>query len=136
MRLVFAYDGDDVTLVHQSAVDLPPETPSDLTDPVANEHVEVRSTTNEVLGRVAVFPAMSGQHEVFPEDHSSPIVRTELPRAQGAFTVIVPVPDEAERVSVVRVRQGSSPPTPRADAALVAGPVDELGTFRLERGPR
>lgn len=140
VRLVFAYEGDAVRLLAQVPVYLPPDPPPDPAAP-PGEHVEVRTANDDVLGRVAVHPQMSGTHEVFPEDPRDPIVRTELPEPRGAFTVVVAAPEEADRVAVVRSAAPPTAPPGPPPAGPQPGPaappaMQELGTFPLDRGPR
>jgi len=135
VRLIFEYEGDQVRLVHQQLVDIS-ISDSDLPqEQLPGHHVEVRGVDEQLLGSVPIRSAMTPSMEVFPENPADPIIRTELPQAQGAFTVVVPAPPSAHHVTVVRI---AAPPselstgaTPLADAAA---DVVELGSFPLDGG--
>ncbi len=137
VRLIFEYKDDNFRLMSQTPVDIAPTVALGPTETIPGEYVEVRTQTGETVGRVKVHPPITSSIEVFPEDHSEPIVRTDLPQVQGAFTVVVAVPPRADHVVVLRL-QSSAPAAPGgvpSEASLTA-PIErvELGTFRL--GPR
>ncbi|MDX3538133.1 hypothetical protein PV721_28045 [Streptomyces sp. MB09-01] len=123
VRLIFEYEGDAVRLVSQQPVD------TVVTDFAPGGEagsvryvVETRDDHGQRLGRVPARGAFLESVEVFPEDHTEPIVRVDV-HPRGAFTVVVPAPAEAAEVAVVRV-------APSGREALQD--VD-LGTFPLER---
>ena len=131
IRLIFEYDGDNVTLVSQHPVDM--AVPGfNLRQPLQPGHyVEVRNAAGEALSSVPVRGAFTGSAEVFPENPAEPIVRVDVPRPRGAFDVVVSAPEGAERVAVLRVR-----PTPESLArgtAPAAPQPEELATFPLDR---
>lgn len=135
VRLIFEYDGDQVRLVHQQPVDVA-VSGFDLTrKQLPGHHVEVREADEKVLSRVPIRSAMTSSTEVFPENPADPIVRVELPRMQGAFTVVVPAPPSAHHVTVVRIVARRGGPSIRADRPA-EGAVDtvELGSFLLNGG--
>jgi hypothetical protein len=76
---------------------------------------------------------------VFPEKAGEPIVRVDVPRPRGAFTVVVPAPAEARGVAVVRVApakpDAARPPGAATTRVTGAAEVEDLATFplRLER---
>jgi hypothetical protein len=136
VRLIFEYDGDDLRLVSQTRVDVA-VTGFDLApEPHAGRYLEVRSASDERLGRVPVRGAFSSSAEVFPEQPGEPITRVDVAQPRGAFTVVVPAPAAAVRVSLVEI----TPPAPEAalPAALGTSPVAgeaqivELASFDLE----
>jgi hypothetical protein len=136
VRLIFEYEGDQVRLLQQQRVDvavpgfdLPSETRP-------GHYVEIRSAANDTLARVPIRGAFVGGAEVFPEQHDQPITRVDTGEQKGAFTVVVPAPEAADHVSVVRV---SSPhPDAPTVAARATSPVTgasqvvELASFPLE----
>jgi hypothetical protein len=132
VRLIFEYEGDQVRLVAQQPVDVA-VTGSDLTrEQVPGHYVEVRGEDDATLSRLRVPTAMSASAEVFPAEPGQPIVRTDLPEARGAFTVVVPAPAEADHVSVVRITPGA---TGLAATGFTAREgVVELATFPLVVG--
>jgi hypothetical protein len=123
MRLIFEYEGDSVRLVFQQPVDMVISG----FDTVAgtgsgNYVVETRDDRGQRLDRVPARGAFLESAEVFPENHTQPIIRVDV-EARGAFTVIVPASAEATQVAVVRV----APPGGEALQDV------DLATFRLER---
>ncbi|MFH8927290.1 hypothetical protein ACH4D4_09585 [Streptomyces pristinaespiralis] len=123
IRLIFEYEGDSVRLVFQQPVD----TVISGFDTVAgtgsgNYVVETRDDRGQRLDRVPARGAFLESAEVFPENHTQPIIRVDV-EARGAFTVIVPASAEATQVAVVRV----APPGGEALQDV------DLATFRLER---
>jgi hypothetical protein len=124
IRLIFEYEADRVRLVQRTPVDvdlpaLPPTTGGD-----GGVFVEVRDAGGRTLARVPAPHAMSSSLETFPERHDQPITRTDLPRATGAFTVVVPMSATADHVTLVRV--GTSP-----DARSGQLRVTDLVSFSL-----
>jgi hypothetical protein len=121
LRLIFAYDGDDVQLVAQHRVDVVVTGAEMPLHQVPGEAVEVRDAEGAVLGRVPIQPGLTASLEVFPENHDDPITRTDLPQSQGSFTVVVPLDPTADHVTVVRVAaepraSSSGPAVPSAPA--------------------
>jgi hypothetical protein len=103
IRLIFEYEGDQVRLVSQQPVDVA-VTGFDLSPERRPGHfVEVRGSADETLSRVRVPTELTASAEVFPERPGEPIVRVDLPEARGAFTVVVPAPEAASHVSLVRI---------------------------------
>jgi hypothetical protein len=101
MRLIFEYDGDDVRLVMQQPVDLPPTVA-----PAAQQtghFVEMRDAAGRTLTRVAAHGAFPDSVEVFPEQHGDPITRLPVARPRGAFTIIVPALQATDHVRLVQV---------------------------------
>ena len=128
-RLIFEYDGDLVRLVQQ----MPVEVASANLHTAGNEDVgvfvDVRDATNRTLARVPARHALSTSMEVFPERHDEPITRTDVPQRKGAFTVIVPTPDETTHATLVTV---AAPKTTALAGARAAAPdVVDLVSFPL-----
>jgi hypothetical protein len=132
VRLIFEYDGDQVSLVSQQPVDM--AVPSfAIGQQQPGVYVHARDATGATLAAVPAPQAFSSSLEVFPERAGEPIVRLDMPRPHGAFTVVVPASDAARQIAVVRVSGAISPPPgARAD---VAGPPPvtetELASFPL-----
>jgi hypothetical protein len=132
VRLIFEYEGDTVRLVSQQPVDVV-ISGFDAGDTAnAGHFVETRRDDGTRLARVAARGAFASSAEVFPEDHSEPIVRVEAP-SRGAFTVVVPAAAEAAAVAVVRAAAGGAQAPGGPGLAPGAGDVD-LGVFPLEGG--
>ena len=132
VRLIFEYEGDDIRLVHQERVDMAVsgfDTPREY---MPGKHVEVRRADELVISRVPVRADLSASVEVFPESPDEPISRVDLPEAKGVFTVVVPVTELADHVSLIQI---PPPPAERAKAgAPPRAPEEptELARFALE----
>ncbi|MET9089526.1 hypothetical protein ABZX77_48025 [Streptomyces sp. NPDC004237] len=136
VRLIFEYEGDSVTLVSQQPVDAVISGFDAHPEVRPGNFVETRDEKGQRLARVPARGAFRESAEVFPEDHSQPITRVDV-EARGAFTVLLPAPDEAVQVAVVR----AAPAAP--DARLAPGGATspppgvtedvDLATFQLER---
>ncbi|MGZ4618155.1 MAG: hypothetical protein ACXV3F_05400 [Frankiaceae bacterium] len=136
MRLIFEYDGDDVRLVSQQRVDVVVTGFDIASGPQPGNYVEMRSDVGEALARVPVREAFTGSAEVFPERPGEQITRVDVERPHGAFTVVLPAPEGAKRIAVVRVPP-TPPSVPRVDAGATSPfpgepEVRELATFPLE----
>lgn len=115
LRLIFEYDGDTVSLLHQLPVDMAVtgfETPQD-TRP--GRFAEVRDAHDVSLARVQIH-GDTGTAEVFPETAGEPIMRVALEKPHGAFTVVVPAPAAAARVALLDVEAQAGSRDPNAPA--------------------
>jgi hypothetical protein len=120
IRLIFEVDGDEIRLIQQQPVDVA-ITGFDLPlEQGAGDFVEVRADDGRMISRVPLRAGMSSSVEVFPEDHSEPITRADLPGPR-AFTVVVPAPPAADHVAVVR------------DSGRGVDALGVTATFPLER---
>jgi hypothetical protein len=146
-RLIFEYDGDEVRLVSQQPVDMA-VTGADLAQEyTAGTFVDARDAANRTLVRVHARGMSDGTAEVFPEKPGEPILRVKLDRPRGAFTVVLPAPQAAARVAVVRVQPVAAAPAAtarqpgeadtaaRGPAAAPALQTTELASFALQRKP-
>jgi hypothetical protein len=136
IRLIFEYEGEKVRLVSQTPVDLA-ITGFDVTRTErSGYYVDTRDTGGRTLARVPARGAFSGSAEVFPEQAGEPITRVDVPTARGAFTVVVPAPEGADHVSIVRVAPvppETARPGGRATTVAEGGPeVTELAKFPLQ----
>jgi len=129
VRLIFEYEGEQVRLVTQKSVEMI-ITSIDITQrPQPGYYVDTRNATNETLARVPVDNAFETSFEVFPEQHDEPIIRMDVAKPQGAFTVIVPVSDSAVRVVLT---QAADDGTSDSSSAAFANEVNDLASFSLE----
>jgi hypothetical protein len=138
VRLIFEYDGDNVRLISQQPVDMV-VTGADLSQVhAAGTFVDARDAADRTLARVHAHGVSDGSMEVFPEKHGDPIERVKTDRPQGAFTVVLPAPQAAARVAVVRVKASDVAPAARAASAADATPTlqtTDLASFPLQRKP-
>lgn len=129
-RLIFEYDGDQVRLVQQMPVEIASATLHLASGEELGIFVDVRDATNRTLARVPARDAFSTSLEVFPERHDQPITRTDVPRAKGAFTVVVPTPKETTHATLVNVAAPGAQATV-AGAPAAAPDVVDLVSFPL-----
>ncbi|WP_208786587.1 hypothetical protein [[Micrococcus luteus] ATCC 49442] len=130
VRLIFEYDGDDVILISQQDVDVATTRLGILREPPLGNYVEVRAADGGALSRVAIGEVFSTSVEVFPEHAGEAIVRLDVDKPRGAFTVVVPTAEEATQVAVLGVRavRGAE-----AKAGAERPAPEELGVFPLMR---
>ena len=129
MRLIFEYDGDEVRLVMQQPVDAL-VTGFDITRTQREGYyVDTRDASGGILARVPARGAFQSSVEVFPERPGEPITRTDCERPRGAFTVIVPVPQNADHVQDSAGHAGAA----RCDAAQRSRPQASPGSSRGAR---
>jgi hypothetical protein len=136
--MIFEYDGEDLRLVSQQRVDVVVTGYEFENAPREGVMAEVRTAEGDVLSRVPVPQAAERSVEVFPETPDERIVRVDAPTVSRAFTVVVPAPEAAAAVSVIRVGEPTAnsvaPPPDQGGRALAPGTESvELGTFELER---
>lgn len=139
VRLIFEYDGDQVRLVSQQRVDMAITGADIALVETAGFYVDSRDAAGKTLARVPAPTAFARSLEVFPERAGEPIVRVDVPRPKGAFTVVVPAPRDADHVTVVEVspgRPGVVGPSSRGttDVAGTAQATD-IATFELTPTP-
>jgi hypothetical protein len=132
VRLIFEYEGDRVRLVSEQPVDVA-VTGFDLpqsTDP--GYYVEARTTDNRTMARVPARGAFAGSMEVFPEKPGDPITRIDAAQPRGAFTVVVPAPEPASQVTLVRLQRPAEGAA--RGTALPSAEVVDLVSFPLTAG--
>jgi len=129
-RLIFEFDGDQVRLVQQVPVEVASANLDMAGQGDLGTFVDVRDATDRTLARVPAPNTLSTSVEVFPERHDQPITRTEVPRAKGAFTVVVPTPKGATHATLVTVAAPQAP-AGVAGASPAAPEVVDLVSFAL-----
>lgn len=121
LRLTYHYDGDAIRLTSQDRVDVVvPFAEASL----AAHFVDVQSTDGTELARVPVRADLTGTIEVFGLP-GEPIIRVPNPNPNGAFSVIVPLPQNAARVLLKRLDAPSTTSTSSGanNAVLRAEPI-------------
>lgn len=136
VRLIFEYEGDQARLVSQQPVDMVITGIDVIQELQPGYYVETRDATNQTLARVSARNAFETSVEVFPEQHDEPIIRMDMAKPRGAFTVVVPVPDRANHVTLMQITLGRpevSLPGGFATSLAPASPeVKDLASFPLE----
>lgn len=130
VRLIFEYDGDNVVLISQQDVDIASTGISALREPPPGNYIEVRAADGGALSRVPIGEVFSTSVEVFPEHAGEAIVRLDVEKPRGAFTVVVPATEEATHVAVLGVRAARGA---EAKAGAERSAPEELGVFPLMR---
>jgi hypothetical protein len=136
MRLIFEYEGQQVRLVSQQPVDVAITGFDIARAQHPGYYIDTRDADGRTLSRVPARDAFSGSTEVFPEQPGEPITRVDVAIPRGAFTVVVPVPEGADHVTVVHLAPATPEaplPSSRATSAVPGSPeVIELGSFPLQ----
>ena len=111
VRLIFTYDGDDVTLVSRQRVQMIVPPHDELEKPEEHQGVwaEVRASDGSVLHRSVLHQPIRRDAEVFSDDPEQSMSRVPVERPQGAFTLVVPDLGEADYLVLM-----ASPPAARA----------------------
>jgi hypothetical protein len=107
VRLIFEYEGETVRLISQQSVEM---VVSDIDTSIVDRpahFIDLRDASNKTLARVAARGAFATSAEVFPEKSGDPITRVDIAVPKGAFTVVVPVTDNADHVTLVKVAPGA-----------------------------
>ncbi len=127
VRLIFEYEGDQVRLVSQQPLATAKPVHDFALSDTPGYFVDTRDLAGQTLARIPAPNAFASDMEVFPEDHSEPIVRVPVEQPRGAFTVVIDAPQQATHVSVVRVE-----PAAGKEAFGPAGMMTtDLATFAL-----
>jgi hypothetical protein len=136
MRLIFEYEGQQVRLVSQQPVDIAITGFDIARAQRPGYYIDTRDATGRTLSRVPARDAFSGSTEVFPEQPGEPITRVDVATPRGAFTVVVPVAEGADHVTVVHVTPAAPEaplPSSPATSAMPGSPeVTELASFPLQ----
>jgi len=125
VRLIFEYEGDTVRLISQQPVQMAVTTPDTTGIDHPGYYVDVRNSAGRALARVPAHAAFAASAEVFPERPGEPITRVDVPNPKGAFTVVVPVTDEAS----LKIA-GPSRTRPFGDAAISSFSFSSEATMR------
>ena len=135
MRLIFEYDGDNVRLVSQQPVDVAITGFDIARAQRPGWYIDTRDAAGRALARVPARDAFPSGAEVFPEQPGEPITRIAGAKPKGAFTVVVPVPEGADHVALVRVspaQPDATLPLSRATSPVEGGSeVKEIARFPL-----
>lgn len=134
IRLIFEYDGDDVRLVSEQAVQMivPDQEPRlDASARAAGVYVDARDAANATIASVRAPDVSAASVEVFPEKPGDPFTRVAVARPKGAFTVVVPAPEAVTQVTVLRVAAAGAAEDVAVAPADRRARVVDLATFAL-----
>jgi hypothetical protein len=134
MRLIFEYEGETVRLVMQQPVDALITSFDVARAQPRGYYVDIQDASSRTLARVPAHGAFQNSAEVFPEQPGEPITRVDIAQPRGAFTVIVPVPPDANHVTVVHVTL-AQPDTALPAARTTSAPEGALQEREIARFP-
>jgi hypothetical protein len=103
VRLVFSYDGDNVTPVSQQSVEmtLPPSDPVEGAEGQKGFWYELRDAQDRTLYRKVMHHPMRDDVEVFSNDPAQHnVTRHTVPNRKGVFVVLVPDTTEGHTVTL------------------------------------
>jgi hypothetical protein len=111
VRLIFAYDGDDLRLVSRQQVDMvtPPANLPGGAGMAAGAWAEVRDMQGQVLERQAVPDFLRADVEVFGPDPTPSVSRAPVERPSGAFAVLLPDVPGADHVALMVAPEPTGP---------------------------
>jgi hypothetical protein len=136
VRLIFEYEGNQLRLVTQQPVEMVITGPDITQVERPGYYVDTRDVAGQTLSRVMARNAFATSAEVFPERAGEPIIRVDVAEPRGAFTIVVPAPENADHVTVVQVI--SDEPEIPEPGSRTTSPVPErlevidLASFPLE----
>ena len=125
VRLILRYEGADVSLVSRQRVAMlvPPSEPLDVSlQERSGFWLEVRDKAGNALYRRLVHEPIRNDVEVFSDDPERSVARVPVERPSGVFSVVLPVPEDADHVALIG--------TPMEDRPAIAR-VREIYRFSL-----
>jgi hypothetical protein len=102
MRMVFECENQQMRLVAQVPVAMPVIT-SDISRTEAGYYVDTRDSSGTTLARVPAYNVFPTSVEVFPENSDEFMARYDRPACNSAFTVVVPVQNETDHITILQV---------------------------------
>lgn len=118
LRLVYAYEGDEIKLVSKQSVDMrlpTPETKQDVLNSPGLRY-ELRNKAEHSLFANIVENPIRNDIEVFSDNPEHTARRVEMPQKKGVFVLLVPEVPEAENLVFLENK-----PSERTERALKAG---------------
>jgi len=102
VRMIFAFDGEQVHLVSQQSVEmvLPPSDPVQGVEGHKGFWYELRDGQDRPLYRRVMHNPMSEDVEVFSDDSKQSVRRQTVPNRKGVFVVVVPETEEGHTVTL------------------------------------
>jgi hypothetical protein len=102
VRLVFSYDGRDVTLTSQQSVEMvvPPSDPVEGNEAHHGFWYELRDNQDRPLYRKVMHNPMSGDVEVFSDKAPHSVERHPMPNRKGVFVALVPDIENGQAVTL------------------------------------
>jgi hypothetical protein len=103
IRLIFSYEGNEVTLISRQRVSVvtPPSDPLGSLEGKSGFWVEVRDKAGQPLHRELMHDPIRHDAEVFSEDPERSVARIPLERPSGVFAVLIPEIEEADHLALI-----------------------------------
>jgi hypothetical protein len=130
LRLVFAVREGQVELsdVQQVEMRIPPSASLDERTGVSGAWVEIRNADGAPIFRHDLSPSQLDSAEIFPADPYGEIIRVPAIPGTSAFSILAPLPAEADRLVLVG--------GPTANAREAARDLTEIDAQELRRRAR
>ena len=130
LRLVFAVRRGHVELsdVQQVEMRVPPSASLEERTGLSGAWVEIRDVHGAPIFRYDLSPSLLDSAEIFPEDPYDEIIRVPAIPGTSAFSVLAPLPAEADRLVLVG--------GPTANAREAARELTEVDAQELRRRAR
>ena len=103
VRLIFAYDGDNIELVSQQPVNMMVPDSDEINDKVSlnGAWLELKNNKNKTIHQQILHDAFRYDTEVFSDDPKVSVSRIPASNPKGAFTVLIPDVEDAQSVSLM-----------------------------------
>ena len=126
IRMMFAFEGEQVHLVSQQSVEmvLPPSDQVQDFQEQTGFWYELRDARDRSLYRRVMHNPMQQDVEVFSDDSKQSIARQPVPNRKGVFVIVVPDTEEGHTVTL-----SSSPQR----VELAHQPAREIARFALHK---
>jgi hypothetical protein len=125
IRLIFKYEGSDISLVSRQRVEMkvPPSEPLEASlEDRSGFWLEVRDAAGTTLHRQLMHDPIRHDAEVFSDDPERSIARVPVEHPSGVFSVVLPAAEEADHVALIGTPLEERPAIARAR---------EISTFSL-----
>jgi hypothetical protein len=132
LRLVYAYEGDEIKLVSKQSVDMllpSPESKPEALDSFGLKYELRNKEEHPLFGNIIENPLRS-DIEVFSDNPERTVRRVEMPKKKGVFVLLVPEIPEAENMVLLENK-----PSERGLRAFKAGETmtPEMETKEIAR---
>jgi len=134
MRLTFSYNGDEVKLVSQQAVEMtvPPSDPVKGFAKHKGFWAELKGEQDKTLYRHVMHNPTRNDAEVFSDYPEQSVSREPAPKRKGVFVVVVPDTDKGHEVTLSRSAPAVTGPA-AGIRVLASKPATEIARFKLKK---